>query len=45
MYSYGYSRGFELKVFTSGYYGAVKDSEALLSLYLSLRMMGIRGIR
>jgi len=29
---------------TSGYYGAVKDSEALLSLYLRLRMMGITGL-
>ena len=35
---------FELRVFTSRYYGAVKGSEALLSLYLRFRMMGITGI-
>ena len=43
MYPSGCFKDFELSVFTSGYYGAVEDSEALLSLYLRFKNDGYYG--
>ena len=43
MYPSGYFRGFELSVFTSRYYGTVKGSEALLSVYQRAKNDGYYG--